>query len=252
MKTKNASVLVSVVVLSALSPACMPEEEPIPQEISDSDLIPAEGAASARQMLTSPELMTDDGGIGEASYALTSTGRYDRGRARYYLRRYATEPNPKFAYCANWNGSVKADCTNFASQVLWYGGLPLQWTSDPGSGWWYDGSCRSPGSSATWRQVNALLYHLTVVSRYGEFVSDASQLQVGDVIFYKLRRSEDGYACDGSFVFNHTAVVSGFEGGTPLVAYHSNDAIDVPWNDRGHSRGSLGNACQALFVRIRY
>ena len=43
----------------------------------------------------------------------------------------------------------------------------------------------------------------------------------------------------------------GFDaGGQPLVSYHSNDALDVPWRAKNGSLGSLGNACRYLLVHI--
>jgi hypothetical protein len=246
---RNACVI-GIVVMLALA-GCEPDETPIPQETSDLDL----EADDDRPRSVAAALMAEDV---EEGLAVRAAGGYDRARARAYIERYALSPNPRVAYCGRWGLSgrkpqrIAADCTNFASQVLWYAGLPEDETGNEATGWWYRNGCDARGSSRSWRQVNELLYRLTVETGDGEFRGRAEELQVGDLIFYKLRRAEDGWRCDGSFRFNHTAVVSGHDSrGQPLVSYHSNDALDVPWDAKSGSRGALGEACQTAFVHIR-
>lgn len=195
---------------------------------------------------------------GHASALFAQARRYDRDRALSYIRRYAETPNPNFRYCGNWtldgkNGAVKiqADCTNFASQVLWYGGLPVVWSNDESGGWWYGYGCSSTGSSTTWRSVMQLHWFLTIGSGYAEIVRDRRQLKVGDLIFYKLKSKETGYRCDLPGELNHTTVVSGFKDGEPVVSYHSNDRANIPWNSRGSTPGGLGDACITSFVHIK-
>lgn len=225
---------------------CADEEEPIPQEESAENWEDPVAVASVVGGLEEPAPPDPD------APAPRALRRYDRAKARQYVDWFAKTPNPRFAYCANRTRTVKADCTSFASQVLWYAGLEVRWTNGEASGWWYKNGCNARGSSKSWRQVNDLLYFLIVESGAAEYKRDPRELQVGDVIFYKLRRRENGYACDEAFTFNHTAVVSGFDSdGQPLVSYHSNDAIDVPWAANNGSQGSLGHACRALLVHIR-
>jgi len=228
---------------------CMPpDEEPIPQANPTEELwSEREGAAvSAISMEISDAPNTAAG------------GRYDRQRALEYIARYARDPNPRFDYCGDWTlegkrpVKVAADCTNFASQVLWYGGLKTRRGGAGDPGWWSEGGCRSWNSSGSWRQVFPLIHELLSVSRRGEVVQDIRRLNVGDLIFYRLRDSAKGYACPQEATYNHTAIVSGFaRDGAPQVSYHSNDALHVPWNARNGSKGSLGEACSVLFVHIK-
>jgi len=227
---------------------CMPpDEEPIPQEY------PVEELWSDREGEAVSALVAE-----KEAPALAAGGAYDRQRALWYIRRYAKDPNQRFDYCGDWTlegghpVKVGADCTNFASQVLWYGGLPMRRGGAGDPGWWSQGGCRPWNSSDSWRQVYPLIHELLSVSRRGEVVPDARRLNIGDLIFYRLREHSKGFACPAEAIYNHTTVVSGFEpDGTPRVAYHSNDALDVPWNVRTDSQGSLGNACGVLFVHIK-
>jgi hypothetical protein len=237
-------------------------EDPVPQENSDSDLIPdpdlggtARIAPASEDGELDPNPVADLRSTSDFTASLTGS-HYDRTRALDYIRRYALNPNPQTAYCSafdreslSWNHE---DCTNFASQVLWYGGLSMAYTGSAYSGWWYTNSCTDAGSSRGWRQVNGLVSYLISESHRGEFYQRARDLKIGDLIFYRLRRPETGYRCDVSNLFNHTTVVSGFDAnGEPLVSYHSNERFGAPWNANNHSGQSLGEACAVGFVHIK-
>ena len=247
---RNPSLLFLLAALMcALAIGCADKEEPVPQAHSVIDLVEDDDLPSRRQAPNqAPE---NPNPAGEASRVAPTHGfSYDRGKAQAYVERFAKQPNPQLAYCALSDGTP-ADCTNFASQVLWHGGVPMAYSTSEESGWWYRYGCIPTGSSKSWRQVNRLLSYLVTESAVGEFRRRASELQLGDLIFYRLRREEDGYRCDGN-LFNHTTVVSGFDArGQPLVSYHSNDALHVPWNAKNGSKAALGEACAVAFVHIR-
>ncbi len=257
-KNRRRNDIAMVVVCAAIIAGCFaamltlggcaePSEEPIPQEN------PTEELWSERlgEISSALELEAEAAGAPAA-------GGYDRGRALWYIERYARDPNTRFDYCGDWtlegNRPVKigADCTNFASQVLWYGGLKTRRGGAGDPGWWSEGGCRAWNSSDSWRQVYPLIHELLSVSRRGEVVQDVRLLKVGDVIFYRLRDEAKGYACPQVGSYNHTAVVSGFgDDGEPLVSYHSNDAMHVPWDAHNGSYGALGEACGVLLVHIK-
>lgn len=243
---------------------CAEDETPIPQESPGEDLIPPEPATATYALADDGE--TEEDPPMESTVVATTDGgtpriafRYDRAAALRWIEKYARSPNAKFAYCGDWNwdadagGLVKtgADCTNFASQVLWAGGLPLQYSDSEHYGWWYKGGCSSWGSSRSWRQVRMLMTYLVSEARVAEFKTRAEDLQVGDIIFYRLRTAQNGWRCENQD-FNHTAVVSGRDGnGKPLVSYHSNEAHRVPWAAKNGSQAALGEACSVAFVHIR-
>ncbi len=239
-----AACLAGIIAVGGCLP---PDEEPIPQADSEIDLMPDED----REEHGTSALVDDDDGMSEGSAKAAAAGyRYDRAKASWYIRRYALEPNRRLAYCGLYDGTA-ADCTNFASQVLWYGGVPMRYSTSVESGWWYRFGCLPPGSSRSWRQVNRLLQYLITESGVGELKKSARDLKVGDLIFYRVRSAANGHRCDGN-LFNHTTVVSGFDAdGEPLVAYHSNEALDVPWKLKTGSRGALGESCAFAFVHIR-
>lgn len=252
-RTENAFMALCVVIVIAcfagmlsLGGCVPPEEDPIPQEYPEEEIRPAETGESASALA-----LAEDGALGVRA---ASGGRYDRDRALWYVERFAKDPNGKFAYCGDrtWDGSfTPADCTNFASQVLWHGGLPMRSKSAGDPGWWSKGGCRDWSSSPSWRQVYPLIHELLSVSRRGEVVRDLSRLRIGDLIFYRLRTPENGYECPPDKVYNHATIVSGFDSdGAPLVSYHSNDALHVRW-DNARGRGGLGNACGWLLVHIK-
>ncbi len=250
------SVLFSGPLLCLEGCTAFEEEEngdPVPQRESSIDYEQSEEGMTVSALEVEnfgPDSESKDG-VARAAF------RYDRQRAREYIARYARSPNRRYSYCGDWhlvNGRVRktpGDCTSFASQVLAYAGLPQEKTGRADLGWWYSWGCNDHGSSMSWRSVRYLMEYLISESRAAEFRSSAGELQVGDLIFYRLRREENGYSCDGPLEFNHTTVVSKVSGGMTFVSYHSNDALDVPWNALNGKRGALGEACNVAFVHIK-
>ncbi len=249
-KTFLASSLLCACLASlfVLSGGCRDSEEAIPQAFSETDLVEDDDLRSAKVSGTEPN---NPNPAGESiAKAAATTFRYDRAKARDYAVRYAKNPNRLIAYCALRDGTP-ADCTNFASQTLWAGGVPMEYSTSEESGWWYRYGCIPTGSSKSWRQVNRLVSYLVTESSVGEFRRRARDLEIGDLIFYRLSQEENGYRCDGN-LFNHSTVVTGFdEKGEPLVSYHSNDALNVLWYAKNGSRIALGEACATAFVHIK-
>ncbi|WKZ28763.1 MAG: amidase domain-containing protein [Patescibacteria group bacterium] len=234
-------------VLFLVSAGCGAEDDPIPQALSEEDLVQDDDRATAGADRDAPDNPYPED---EVSRATAATFRYDRIKARDYAVRYAKNPNPRVAYCGLRDGTP-ADCTNFASQTLWAGGVPMDYTGSDDRGWWYRYGCIPTGSSKSWRQVNRLVSYLVAETGIAEFRRRARDLELGDLIFYRLPREENGYRCDEN-LFNHSTVVTGFnERGEPLVSYHSNEALNVPWNAKNGSRIALGEACAMGFVHIK-
>jgi hypothetical protein len=122
---------------------------------------------------------------GAASTA--SAWTIDPGRVTSYANAYWNTFNPAFPAFAN-------DCTNFTSQVLYYGGLPFQGTPT-GSGahnitnqWW----ANSGSWTYSWSVAESLRQYLMnyrgfypTYSHYGAGSSNApSGSRVGAVVFY--------------------------------------------------------------------
>jgi hypothetical protein len=234
--------------LFILSSGCAEDEDAIPQALSEADLVEDDDLRSAKVSRDEPDNPNPAGG--KIAKAAAAPFHYDRIKARDYAVRYAKKPNRLIAYCALRDGTP-ADCTNFASQTLWAGGVPMNHNVSDNEGWWYRYGCIPTGSSKSWRQVNHLVSYLVTESNIGEFRRRARDLELGDLIFYRLPQEENDYRCDGN-LFNHSTVVTGFnELGEPLVSYHSNDALNVLWHVKNGSRIALGEACATAFVHIK-
>lgn len=130
--------------------------------------------------------------------------------AAAYARRWWDGANPAFPRFAD------DDCTNFTSQCLLAGGLPMAATGGAGAGWW----CNAGAWSFSWSVAHALVSYMQGAELVA--VRDrASSLHTGDIIAYDFT---------GNGTFDHTTIVVGRDaGGEPLVAAHSQNCLDRPW-----------------------
>ena len=156
---------------------------------------------------------------------------YDRFAAVEYARRWAFSRNPNYY---DFRG-VGGDCTSFASQCLYAGAQVMNFTPDVG---WYYRSVND--RAAAWTGVEYFYRFLTanyvnpqtfaggVGDGAGPFaqVTPLPETEIGD--FLQLGRM------DGAFY--HTLVVVGFDGDTPLVAAHTNDAYNRPLTSYSFAR----------------
>ncbi|ASS66159.2 MULTISPECIES: amidase domain-containing protein [unclassified Paenibacillus] len=119
------------------------------------------------------------------------------------------------------------DCTNFASQALLNGKIPMRnsagGTARPN--WWIQS-----GSAGQWLYavpwVNAEEFFMLIRGSDtidGVAESDVKKLELGDIISYDKYNDGDK---------NHTAIVTGYDinTGYPLVCYHTTNRQNVPWN----------------------
>ncbi|SIT03098.1 amidase domain-containing protein [Alicyclobacillus vulcanalis] len=139
-------------------------------------------------------------------------GVYDRIRAVRYADAWWDGTNPRFPRFSD-------DCTNFVSQCLFAGGLPMWGESDRTKGWWFQFGSK-PNWSYSWSTAQAL--YLVLTSAFGgQVVSDPSELKMGDVIFYDW---------NGEGIFHHSTLVTDFDAmGEPLVNAHTIDSYHRPW-----------------------
>lgn len=125
---------------------------------------------------------------------------YNRRAAVQYAETWWNSYNPKYI-------RFKDNCTNFISQCLHEGGIPMTGFGNRNKGWWYSGK----SWSYSWAVANSLRWHLSG-SKQGintQEVPSASDLIVGDVICYDF---ED----DGRWNHN-TIVVAKDANNEPLV-----------------------------------
>lgn len=156
---------------------------------------------------------------------------YNREAAVAYADRWWNGANPEYRY---FEGN---DCTNFISQCLFAGGMPMESTGRRDAGWWYTGG-NSPAAdwSFSWTVAHSLRWYLAQGHRAAE-ASSPMQLKIGDVISYDWTGDE---------VWEHsTMVVAHAPDGTPLVNAHTWSAWRQPWHYRTTA------ATQHKFWRIK-
>ncbi|MGD8192842.1 amidase domain-containing protein [Brevibacillus ginsengisoli] len=137
---------------------------------------------------------------------------YNRVKAVEYANAHWNHPNPAFH-------TFEVDCTNFVSQCLYAGGIPMIYTNNQGSGWWYTGN----SWSWSWSVANALYLLLKSGKApfYARQMEAPNELQIGDVICYDF---------DGNGHWQHnTFVVAHDENGMPLVNARTYDSTHRYW-----------------------
>lgn len=136
---------------------------------------------------------------------------YNRSAAAAYATQWALGRNPQYANFENLGG----DCTNFISQCLYAGGIPMH-TGSPllNSNWFY---ITSSNRSSTWTGANNFRQYLlsssSKISYYNGFYSN---VQAGDIV--QLLNSSGN-------------------------AYHSLIVSYVVFNDEAHGRSDVRICC---------
>ena len=100
---------------------------------------------------------------------------YNRQKAVEYAQKWALARNPHFY---NFD-SMEGDCTNFVSQCLYAGGLPMNYKKDGG---WYYASIND--RAAAWSKAEHLYKFLTTNKCTGPKakVKPIEEAQIGDII----------------------------------------------------------------------
>lgn len=138
--------------------------------------------------------------------------RYDRLQAIRYADIWWDNFNPRYP-------KLTDDCTNFISQCIHAGGLPMDKTSNLVNGWWIN--TRDKGNwSYSWTTSNAL-YHYLRKHVQAQLLKNPSELKMGDLVFFDW---------DGSGTYHHTTIVTDFDDhGEPLVNAHTAPSFHRPF-----------------------
>jgi hypothetical protein len=142
-------------------------------------------------------------------------GTYNREQAVAYAERYWNSANPAYI-------RFNDDCTNFISQCVHAGGIPMVYTGRRDKGWWYRGG-KKPTWSYSWTVANSF-YQLLKSGKppmHAVQVVSPDLLLPGDVICYDF----DG---DGRWQHN-TMVVAKDANGMPLVNAHTTNSSRRYW-----------------------
>lgn len=136
---------------------------------------------------------------------------YDRLKAVQYAERWWNEFNPAYK-------KFDDDCTNFISQCLHAGGIPMWGTGNKSKGWWMKGN----SWSYTWTVAHSLM--LMLENRRGvrtKKVSSPRELQAGDIICYDFQ---------GNGRYDHNTIVTEKDrDGMPLVNAHTTNSRRRYW-----------------------
>ncbi|MFC0215576.1 amidase domain-containing protein [Paenibacillus chartarius] len=163
----------------------------------------------------------------------SSRKMYNRAAAVQYAEIYWNKANPQYV-------EFEVDCTNFVSQCLFAGGLPMNYTGKRDSGWWYRGRINGQEQwSFSWAVAHSLSAYLLSSGRAVQ-VADARELRPGDVICYDW---------DGDGRFQHNTIITGMDySGQPLVNAHTYNARGRFW--AYHDSPAYSDRTAYLFLRI--
>ncbi|MEG0259156.1 MAG: amidase domain-containing protein [Lysinibacillus sp.] len=134
------------------------------------------------------------------------TRQYNRVAAVNYARLWWNRANPVFPF-------FSVDCTNFISQCLLAGGAPMRGVPNREKGWWIQGG----NWSFSWSVAHSLRWYLqgSTTGLKGRRVQNASDLEIGDVIFYDFQ---------GDGRIDHSVIVTSVQDGVPYVHAHTSDS----------------------------
>lgn len=137
--------------------------------------------------------------------------QYDRLKAVQYAERWWNEFNPRYP-------KFNDDCTNYISQCLYAGGVPMWGQPERTRGWWIEGKVNW---SYSWTVAHAFMLMLKGANWTVE-VGSPRELMLGDIICYDF---------EGDGRFNHNTIVTGMDGyGYPLVNAHTTNSRMRYWN----------------------
>jgi hypothetical protein len=155
-----------------------------------------------------------------------------------YARRYSLNYNSNFAnYTPSSTNSFQGDCTNFASQIMYAGGIKMDGAAAFYNQDWAWYSYRQPWGvfdsisvSKTFRHVDSFrshMYYYENTSFYSEFEYNYRLfdfLQSGDLMFIDYQR-------DG--VFDHAMTITGWDSinghWEPRLTYHTRNVDNIPF-----------------------
>jgi hypothetical protein len=167
---------------------------------------------------------------------------YNRVAAVAYAKTYSS--NTGFARNPSYANLGSTDCTNFASQVMFAGGMPQVSAGATSNQWWY-GNSNAGAFSASWTHVSDVYNFLVNSGRVSSFIYPSMDAKYsgatgGDLYLYDWGQGE-GYSHaavstnSGSFANYYDPTFgkaySSVTGGSgDRIAQHSTDRVDSPWN----------------------
>jgi Putative amidase domain len=161
------------------------------------------------------EVVSESEGRMERGYDIREKGsyQYNRFAAVRYAETWWNSYNPAFKKFA-------VDCTNFVSQCLYAGGIPMSGYPNRTKGWWM----KNDSWSYSWTVAHSFRWYLSGAHSGLKAieVSSPEQLMPGDVICYDFQ---------GDGRFDHTTIVVAKDRkGMPLVNAHTTNSRMRYWS----------------------
>lgn len=144
--------------------------------------------------------------------------KYNRMKAVQYAERWWNEFNPAYHKFTD-------DCTNFISQCLHTGGIPMWGAPNKNKGWWI----RGKSWSYTWTTAHSL-YNLLASGKgiQTKRLETAEEMDIGDIMCIDF---------EGNGRFDHNLIVTAKDqNGMPLVNAHTMNSRHRYWTYEDSSR----------------
>ncbi|WP_409304427.1 amidase domain-containing protein [Peribacillus sp. SCS-155] len=149
--------------------------------------------------------------IAEGHYEHRLTYRYNRLKAVQYAERWWNQSNPAYK-------SFTDNCTNYISQCLHAGGIPMWGRPNKAQGWWMSGNSWSYSWTVS-HALHNLLARGTAIKT--QEVNSPRQLYLGDIITYDFQ---------GDGRFDHCTIVTAKDRrGMPLVNANTTNSRNRYW-----------------------
>lgn len=155
---------------------------------------------------------------------------YSRANAVEYSEKWWNKRNPVFL-------SFENDCTNFISQCLLAGGIPMDWRKARNEGWWIN--VAEANWSFSWSVAHSLRWYLLKSGR-GVEVKSVDDLQLGDIIFYDF---------DGNGLYQHSTIIAVKNSDETLVNAHTSDSYHRDY--RYYDSTAYTPNCKYSFISIK-
>ena len=123
-------------------------------------------------------------------------GSINIANARAYAKKYAYKANPKYSQFKN------GDCANFASQIAFAGGIPMQVDANRGVGWWWR-STWNAGHSDSWTVADYFKRYFGSSYHTKNWRSFVNNINPGD--FIGIDYGNDGKVDHVAFVYDKNA-----------------------------------------------
>lgn len=193
------------------------ENSEIGQELSNYDNLVENGEFTQDEAINQAKLLLpakDENGNNGPFYAPRNSG-INLKDAVAYAEKYATEINPTYGE-EKKKFIFPADCTNFASQILYAGGIPMDSYDSVHKGWWWKAK---KDRSVSWVNANVFKNYMGSGYNTSSWSSFVSNVRAGDFIGVDFKG-------DGSV--DHIGFVCEKSNGKLKIAQHTRNYLD--WN----------------------